>query len=94
MVLFDYTTENYEFLVYPNPNNDNGVVYLKTDYTGEVNIHIFDMKGRVVRKELINIKQNNVETIKDLNLPTGMYPFVISSPNNSFLSKTFKLIIQ
>ena len=94
MVLFDYITEDYEFLVYPNPNNDNGVVYLKSDYTGEVNIHIFDMKGRVVRKELINIKQNNVETIKDLNLPTGIYPFVISSPNNSFLSKTFKLIIN
>jgi hypothetical protein len=52
------------------------------------------MKGRVVRKELMDIKQNNVETIKDLNLPTGMYPFVISSPNNSFLSKTFKLIIN
>jgi hypothetical protein len=94
MVLFDYVVDNYEFLVYPNPNNDNGVVYLKSDYTGEVNIHIFDMKGRVVRKELINIKQNNVETIKDLNLPTGIYPFVISSPNNSFLSKTFKLIIN
>ena len=67
---------------------------MQTDYKGEVNLHIFDMKGRLLKQELVNFMNENVNVINNINLTPGVYPVVLSSPNNLFLSKTFKLIIQ
>ena len=94
LVLFDFVTESYDFILFPNPNYNNGSISLQTDYKGEVNLHIFDMKGRLLKQELVNFMNENVNVINNINLTPGVYPVVLSSPNNLFLSKTFKLIIQ
>ena len=93
-VNFEFTPELYDFVFYPNPNNYNGTIFLKTNYIGEINLHILDAVGKIIIKEKINVFNQDNNVIKNLNLTPGFYPFVISSPNNDFTSKTFKLIIQ
>jgi hypothetical protein len=93
-VEFEFTSQNYDFIIYPNPNYNNGAVYLQTNYFGKINFYIFDMEGRSVYQELVNVSNENVNLLKNINLSPGVYPILISSPSNEFLSKTIKLIIQ
>ena len=84
----------YYFVIYHNPSYNNGAVYLQTNFMGEINFHLFDMEGRVIHQELISVNGENVNLIKNINLPPGVYPVVISSFNNKFIAKTFKLIVK
>ena len=93
-VNFEFTTETYDFVLYPNPNYNNRAVYLQSNYDGEINLQIFDMKGKLVYQELMGISNENIKLINNLNLSPAVYAVVISSSNQAFLRKTIKLIVQ
>jgi hypothetical protein len=93
-VNFESIAETYDFVLFPNPNYNNGAVYLQSNYEGEINLQIFDMKGKLVYQELMGLSNENIKLIDNLNLSPAVYAVVISSSNQAFLRKTIKLIIQ
>jgi hypothetical protein len=91
---FEFVELVYDFVVYPNPNHNGGSIRVQTNYIGEVSLHVFDINGKIVLQQLLNVRNEDFILIQNINLTPGVYPLVISSPNNSFVSKTIKLIIQ
>jgi hypothetical protein len=92
-VEFKIIRQTYDFIIYPNPNN-NVSVNLKTNYIGEINIQIFDVEGKSVYQELINVTNQKVNLIENINLRPGIYNILINSSNNYFSIKHIKLIIR
>lgn len=72
------------FSLYPNPSNGN--ITISSDEKGIENIQIFDLAGKIISDESLNLVFNHQ---MDLNhLPNGVYLVKINN------SQTFKLSIQ
>lgn len=75
--------------VYPNPSN--GTINLNiNDFTGKINIQLFDIKGQVVYSDY-NVDFSLEKTINFNKLSTGLYILKVSSDN---LNYTEKIIIE
>lgn len=81
------TTEN-TFIVYPNPSNGELSIKSRID-VGEATISIFDMNGRKVFTQKVELHQN--ATINANGLTAGVYLMQIEGANRS---QTTKLIIN
>lgn len=84
--------ENNNFLMYPNPANENVIITLNATQKSEGNVNLFDMKGALVKS--INtqlVAGMNSVNLSLTDLPKGMY-FVQINSNESTLTK--KLIIE
>jgi hypothetical protein len=92
-VEFKIIRQAYDFIIYPNPNN-NVSVNLKTNYIGEINMQIFDLEGKIVYHGLINVTNQKVNLIENINLRPGVYNILINPSNNYFSIKHIKLIIR
>ena len=84
--------ENNNFLMYPNPANENVSIVFNANQKSEGNVNLFDMKGALVKS--INtqlVAGMNSVNLSLTDLPKGMY-FVQINSNESTLTK--KLIIE
>lgn len=76
-----------EVKLYPNPSTD--VVYIQSDLTGQLELVITDVNGRVVQAgSTIN---SGVNTVSLKEFETGVYFFKLSSDN---AEKVFRVVIQ
>jgi hypothetical protein len=84
--------ENNNFVMYPNPANENVSIVLNATQKSEGNVNLFDMKGALIKS--INTKLVagiNTVDLSLTDLPKGMY-FVQINSNESTLTK--KLIVE
>ena len=84
--------ENNNFLMYPNPANENVSIVFNANQKSEGNVNLFDIKGALVKS--INtqlVAGMNSVNLSLTDLPKGMY-FVQINSNESTLTK--KLIIE
>ena len=84
--------ENNNFVMYPNPANENVIITLNANQKSEGNVNLFDIKGALVKS--INtqlVAGMNSVNLSLTDLPKGMY-FVQINSNESTLTK--KLIIE
>ncbi len=88
------STDKFElsnFKLYPNPNNGNFTIAFDSDSTQNINISVFDIRGR---KVVENTYQNTGEINQNINLQDvqpGVYMMVIKDGN---ITQTRKIIIQ
>ena len=81
-----------EIEIYPNPNDGIFTLELKNTMESDIDVEIFDVVGKNIHSESINMNNVNKATEIDLsNLSTGVYTVVVLS-KNSKISK--KLIIE
>ncbi len=90
-----YTTSNHqpvannEFSIFPNPSNGNFTIKLNDDITGNANMVISDVNGRVYLKTSFDLKpETEIET---QHLVSGLYIVTLQTRDHLFTSK---LIIQ
>jgi hypothetical protein len=77
------------FLLYPNPANEN--VQLNFEgFSGETQLHIFDVSGRLLIQKNIN-EGVNLISINTQELPAGSYLIRLGSNQNRMYRK---LIVQ
>mgnify|MGYP000382148251 CR=1 FL=1 len=84
--------ENNNFVMFPNPANENVSIVLNATQKSEGNVNLFDMKGALIKS--INTKLVagiNTVDLSLTDLPKGMY-FIQINSNESTLTK--KLIIE
>jgi len=71
--------------VYPNPASDLVNIELKDVFTGNVNVKIIDVNGKIVYSNQVNVPENGmVEQISLKNLNSGNY--MIEFTNNKYRS--------
>ena len=77
--------------LYPNPTSSTFNLRLTRDVTGPVEVKVYDLCGRLVKSDKVNIKLNSEANIDVRNLSNGTY-FVnlVSEKGNS---STHKLIV-
>ncbi|MDC0314188.1 PKD domain-containing protein, partial [Flavobacteriales bacterium] len=73
--------ENYmdeEFLIYPNPTS--GLLFISTEKTGAYQVEIFDLRGRIIYKEMRESKKSEF----DLSLcDAGVYVLKVTNDKGS-----------
>ncbi|MBN2348844.1 MAG: T9SS type A sorting domain-containing protein [Bacteroidales bacterium] len=77
--------------VFPNPAKDQVEVLFDNEYVGEINLQLFDIKGRTVLHTR-KVKSDYVfrETLEIENLPKGDYILKIYTDKNSYSEKLVK----
>lgn len=85
------STEDFEFGVYPNPVADQFI--LKTnDYSiSKGYLTIYNQQGKVIRKSLLDISQNDEKVVQVSDFPKGVYIMRFDSEDGQF-SHTQKII--
>lgn len=88
------TVNNFElnnFKLYPNPNNGNFTLSFNTGSNQDINVSVFDIRGR---KVIETIYQNTGEINQNINLQDvqpGVYMLVIK---DGHITQTRKVIVQ
>lgn len=84
--------ENNNFVMYPNPANENVSIVFNANQKSEGNVNLFDIKGALVKSINTQLVAGiNTLDLSLTDLPKGMY-FVQINSNESTLTK--KLIIE
>jgi PKD repeat protein len=81
------------FRIYPNPSENDAVVYFSTETKSKVSVKVFDVLGKEVYSNLLgdlNAGNHNLILNKEILNSTGLY-FVQLSVNDLMLSKKFIL---
>ena len=79
-------------LVYPNPVTANTVSVSTTGFSGETQVEVFDLQGRVVVSERMTNAQSSDRTVLDVSMLTnGTYVVRMA---NSTKSLAAKLIVR
>ena len=74
--------------IYPNPAQNNVNLNLDNMTEGNINIHILDMTGKIVRNIQQTVAQGYNVLVLDMALPTGLYFVkVLSSDKQSMACK-------
>ena len=67
-----------EFLIYPNPTS--GLLFISTEKTGAYQVEIFDLRGRIIYKEMRESKKSEF----DLSLcDAGVYVLKVTNDKGS-----------
>ena len=74
---------------YPNPGNDFINVSLKKVYNGKVTVDIYDITGRTVKSEVVNMNNSHNFRVSTFNLTNGMYQLNIKFSDNSVANFPF-----
>ncbi|TVR81829.1 MAG: T9SS C-terminal target domain-containing protein [Chitinophagaceae bacterium] len=85
-------TENLKLEIYPNPSNGIIQIFLNKQFSGLVNIEIFNITGQKVFNQEYNFTSDNNSLILDVKvLITGVYFLTV---NHKDLTVNQKLIIR
>jgi len=79
------------FRIFPNPAENDAVVYFSTESNANVNVRVFDVLGKeAYHKSMGNLNAGNHNLLlnKDILQASGVY-FVQLSVNDTMLSKKF-----
>ena len=68
---------------YPNPGNDFINIPLKKVYNGKVNVDIYDITGRTVKSEVVNMNNTNDFRIRTNQMTNGIYQFNLKFSDGS-----------
>ena len=79
------------FVVYPNPNNGEFNVKLKSNSNQDINIQVFDIRGRSVLNQTYNNTRDFNQNINLNNAQSGMYLLNVSDGERT---ATKKIIIE
>ena len=87
--------EGSNFSFYPNPFNDIDDIFININYSGKINIELFDLNGRLISKlitdkilyENLNVEKLNLSVI---DISKGMYLLKINLNDQVF--KIIKII--
>jgi agmatine deiminase len=80
------------FFTYPNPSKGDFILFLKSNYTGNASLHIYDITGKQVYNDGFDMENgNSMKRINTENLKQGVY--IIEVKTNSDVM-TRKLIIE
>ncbi len=76
------------FVVSPNPIAENAAIRWNAATAGQYNIRLYNAQGQLVSAEKFNGQSGtNVWNLNGNALSSGVYQFVIQSPNGSVTSK-------
>ena len=81
------------FFVYPNPKaqQQSLIVSLDKDYGANINLTIYDVTGKRVYVQLMDLRNKKEVVFDNLNLTSGIY---VVRLNNDNLNATRKLIVE
>jgi len=80
------------FFTYPNPSKGNFILFLKSNYTENATLHIYDITGSIVYTETFDLQSgNSMKKINNENLTAGVYILEVKT-NSDVMTK--QLIIQ
>lgn len=68
---------------YPNPGSAYINIPLNITYNGKVTVNVYDLAGKVVKSEVVNMNNTNNFNISTANLTNGMYHFNLKFSDNS-----------
>ncbi len=64
----------FSFFTYPNPSKGNFILFLKSNYTENASLQIFNITGNLVYKEIFDLENgNSMKKININNLTKGIY---------------------
>ena len=70
------TENNFQIIAYPNPASGETTLFLTGDIpTGDLNLHLFDMTGRLVKYQSLNSTNENIQLSE---LASGLYLFQLN----------------
>lgn len=84
------STDSFELSntkIYPNPNNGNFMVAFDSQPTEEINITVFDVKGRKIFDKTYPNTGTSNQTVDLSPIPTGIYIVKIKGENTSEIQK-------
>ena len=73
-------------LPYPNPGSNYIYIPLNTVYNGKVIVNIYDLTGRTVKSEVVNMNNTNNFRVGTTNLTSGIYQFSLKFSDNSVVN--------
>ena len=87
------TSQELDCKINPNPNYGSICFTIEGDYTGLIELIIFDNNGHVVYSINIHKKVQSIESNMQINnIQTGEYHYVINSIGSKLCSGTFSII--
>ncbi len=82
----DENTANSVIIPFPNPANEIVTIPLSEIYNGKVTVNVYDIAGRTVRSEVVNMNNTNNFRFNTANLTNGIYHFNLKFGDNSVTS--------
>ncbi|MDB5226436.1 MAG: inlJ [Bacteroidota bacterium] len=73
--------------VYPNPNSGIFMLEFNSDYSGELNISISDITGRLVYKNQLQHQQKTIIPFNITTLASGLYSIILKTDKEQFTEK-------
>jgi len=81
----DIKSNEYNFILYPNPAEDYIIVESKSIFNGKIDVEILDNSGRLIKKQTINSSKQDKIDISKLN--TQNYTINVYKKGAHILSK-------
>src|SRR5690554_3293261 len=84
------STDNFQSVntkIYPNPNHGNFVVEFNSQLSEDINISVFDIKGRKIFEQIYSSTENKNQSIDLAPIPTGIYIVKIKGETTSEIQK-------
>lgn len=78
-----------EISIFPNPVRDNINIYFPKDVLGQLTEEIFDISGKIVYKNIIEVTDSGIQSVNLPRFLPGLYTLRITSPA---YSKTIKFV--
>lgn len=82
-----YKTNNSTFNIYPNPTNGNFHIQFYSEKTNLSSCQIFDLTGKLIFSEAINVFQGNNNVEINTQLKPGLYFVKLYRNDNQLMSK-------
>ncbi|MDQ3192489.1 MAG: T9SS type A sorting domain-containing protein [Bacteroidota bacterium] len=77
---------------FPNPANHFITIPLKGDYTGMVKLNVYDVTGKIVKSEVVNMTNTNSLKVNTSDIENGTYFFQLT--NGDKKATTFPVVIS
>lgn len=77
----------FSFLINPNPNSGQFQLQLNGTFPSTMDVRIVDIQGRIVYDEQVSTPAGQPIEISDLNLNSGFYHVLLSTPEHTALRK-------
>lgn len=87
-IIVEGTTPEFEVSMYPNPFS--GIVNIQHNSTEDINIHVFDLAGNLVFKNLLKVSAPS-QTINLQQLSSGVYFVRVQSNQLNYFTRLIKL---
>jgi len=84
--------QNSEITPYPNPAADRLFIPFGSDKKGMADLMVFDITGKLVLTERVNVTNQNIKTMETGSLENGSYLFQVTYADGS--KSSFKVLIS